>query len=81
LLGWAIFWCASGRLEAGYQPKTPFATFLLAFDSVIPGIQLDKNNLDVRYKGWPQKMLYLLRALGAILVAIAYSFLQKRLYG
>jgi hypothetical protein len=24
LLGWAIFWCASGRLEAGYQPKTPF---------------------------------------------------------
>jgi hypothetical protein len=82
LLGWAIFWCASGRLEAGpYQPKTPFATFLLAFDSVIPGIQLDKNNLDVRYKGWPQKMLYLLRALGAFLVAIAYSFLQKKLYG
>jgi hypothetical protein len=82
LLGWAIFWCASGRLEAGaYQPRTPFATFLLAFDSVIPGIQLDKNNLDVRYKGWPQKMLYLLRALGAVLVAVAYSFLQKRLYG
>ncbi|WP_407174541.1 hypothetical protein [Bradyrhizobium sp. STM 3562] len=82
LLGWAIFWCASGRLEAGaYQPKTPFATFLLALDSVIPGIQLDKNNLEVRYKGWPQKMLYLLRALGAILVAVAYSFLQKRLYG
>lgn len=82
LLGWAIFWCASGRLESGvYQPKTPFATFLLAFDSVIPGIQLDKNNLDVRYKGWPQKMLYLLRALGAVLVAVAYSFLQKRLYG
>ena len=82
LLGWAIFWCASGRLEAGkYQPRTPFATFLLAFNSVIPGIQLDKNNLDVRYKGWPQKMLYLLRALGALLVAIAYSFLQKKLYG
>jgi hypothetical protein len=26
-------------------------------------------------------MLYLLRALGAVLVAVAYSFLQKRLYG
>jgi hypothetical protein len=79
LLGWAIFWYASGRLAAdSYRPKSPF---LLALDSVIPGIQLDKNHQDVRYDGWPQIMLYLLRILGAVLVFVALSYLQKRLLG
>jgi len=79
LLGWAIFWYASGRLAAdSYRPKSPL---LLALDSVIPGIQLDKNHLDVRYDGWPQMMLYLLRILGAVLVFVAFSYLQKRLLG
>jgi hypothetical protein len=81
LVGWAVFWRNSDQLKSEYKPTTWFPTLLLAFDSVIPGIQLDKNNLDVRYDGWPQPMLYLLRLLGAFLVAIAYSFLQKRLFG
>jgi hypothetical protein len=79
LLGWGVFWYASGRLAAGsYQPKSPF---LLALDSVIPGIRLDKNHEDVRYDGWPQIMLYLLRVLGAVLVFVALSYLQKKLLG
>jgi hypothetical protein len=82
LVGSVIFLCAKRRLVKGeYQPTNLGQTFLLAFDSVIPGIQLDKRNLDVRYDGWPQWILYLLRALGAVLVAVAYSFLQKRLFG
>jgi hypothetical protein len=82
VIGSLIFWWVSDRLAAGeHQPKTLPATFLLAFDSVIPGIQLDKRNLDVRYEGWPQWILYLLRALGAVLFAVAYAFLQKRLFG
>lgn len=79
LLGWGIFWHASTRLAAGsYQPKSPF---LLALDSVIPGIHLDKNHQDVRYNGWPQGMLYLLRILGAVLVFVAFSYLQKKVLG
>ena len=75
LLGWGIFWYTSDRLAAGsYKPRN---TFLLALDSVIPGIQLDKNHQDVRYDGWPQAMLYLLRILGAVLVFVAFSYLQK----
>jgi hypothetical protein len=82
ILGWAIFWCASDRLaEQPYKPKSKSRTLLLALDSVIPGIQLDKRNLTVRYHGWPQLMLYLLRALGAALFFIAYFFLQKKLFG
>jgi len=66
-------------LAAGsYQPKSPF---LLALDSAIPGIRLDRNHEDVRYDGWPQIMLYLLRILGAVLVFVALSYLQKRLLG
>jgi hypothetical protein len=43
LLGWAIVWRNSDQLEPGeYQPKTWFPTLLLAFDSVIPGIQLEE---------------------------------------
>jgi hypothetical protein len=79
VLGWIIFSRASGRLAAGsYRPRS---SFLLALDSVIPGIQLDKNNQDVRYEGWPQIMLYLLRLLGAVLVFIAFFYLQKKLLG
>jgi hypothetical protein len=79
VLGWVIFWSASGHLAPdSYRPKSPL---LLALDSVIPGIQLDKNNLDVRYHGWPQMMLYLLRMLGAVLVFVAFSYLHKRLLG
>jgi hypothetical protein len=79
LLGWRIFRYASNRLaEGSYAPKSPF---LLALDSVIPIIQLDKHHEDVRYDGWPQKMLYLLRILGAVLVFLALSYMQKRLLG
>jgi hypothetical protein len=79
VLGWAIFRHASDRLAAeSYKPRN---TFLLALDSVIPGIQLDKNHQDVRYDGWPQTMLYLLRILGAVLVFVAFSYLQKKLLG
>ncbi|WP_210164426.1 hypothetical protein [Bradyrhizobium sp. Ai1a-2] len=79
VLGWIIFRRASGRLAAGsYRPRS---TLLLALDSVIPGIQLDKNHQEVRYDGWPQIMLYLLRVLGAVLVFVALSYLQKRLFG
>jgi hypothetical protein len=79
LLGWLIFRRASDRLAAdSYKPRS---AFLLAVDSVIPGIQLDKNHLDVRYEGWPQIMLYLLRILGAVLVFIAFFYLQKKLLG
>ena len=79
LLGWGIFWYASGSLAAGsYRPKN---SFLLALDSVIPGINLDKNHEDVRYEGWPQIMLYLLRILGAVLFFVALGFLQKKLLG
>ena len=78
-LGWLIFRYASGRLAVGsYKPRSPL---LLALDSVIPGIQLDKNHQDVRYDGWPQIMLYLLRILGAVLVFVAFSYLQKKLLG
>jgi hypothetical protein len=79
LIGWVIFWYASDRLAAGsYKPRN---TFLLALDSVIPGIQLDRNHQDVRYDGWPQIMLYVLRILGAALVFVAFFYLQKKLLG
>ena len=79
LVGWAAFWYGSGRLaEDSYRPKSPF---LLALDSVIPGIHLDKNHEEVRYSGWPQIMLYLLRILGAVLFFVALGYLQKRLLG
>jgi hypothetical protein len=79
LVGWAVFRYASGSLaEGSYQPKSPF---LLALDSAIPGIKLDKNHEDVRYDGWPQVMLYALRILGAVLVFVALSYLQKTLLG
>jgi hypothetical protein len=79
LLGWRIFRYASNHLaEGSYIPKSPF---LLALDSVIPVIRLDKRHEDVRYDGWPQRMLYLLRILGAVLVFLALSYMQKRLLG
>ena len=82
VLGWIVFWSASGHLAAqAYQPTSMSRTLLLALDSVIPGIQLDKRNLTVRYHGWPQIMLYMLRALGAALFFVAFFFLQKRLFG
>jgi len=85
-LGWVTFWHASDRLaKDSYRPKPEecawLASLLLALDSVIPGIHLDKHHEDVRYNGWPQYMLYLLRILGAVLVFVAFYFLQKRLLG
>ena len=82
VLGWIVFWSASGHLaEQAYKPTSRSRTLLARSDFVIPGIQLDKRNLTVRYHGWPQMMLYTLRALGAALFFVAFFFLQKRLFG
>jgi hypothetical protein len=79
IIGWLIFWWKSDSLAKGsYQPRN---SLLLALDSVIPVIHLDKHHEDVRYEGWPQIVLYLLRILGAVLVFVALYYLQKKVLG
>jgi hypothetical protein len=68
-------------LHRKFVPNCALDLRNVSLDSAIPGIKLDKNHEDVRYDGWPQIMLYALRILGAVLVFVALSYLQKTLLG
>ncbi len=63
------------------QGNLPGNWFVFAFDSVIPGIQLNKEHADVQFFGWRQGFLYFLRFLGAVVVVLVIEMLKKSFNG
>ena len=75
-LGALVLRRGSAEFVGSARPRN---SLLLAIDSVIPFIQLDKEHTEVRYSGWRQGVLYLLRFLGAVVVVIILEFMRRSL--
>lgn len=71
-----IFKTGENRIRQG---KPPDNWLVFAFDSVIPGIQLNKEHADIQFFGWRQAFLYLLRFLGAVVVVLVLELMKKSL--
>src|SRR5262249_27069468 len=75
LVGAAVF--KNGAAHLVDPAKRPRSWLVFSLDSVIPVINLDKDHVDVRFKGHHQYMLYFLRFLGAILVVLVLDILKQ----
>lgn len=73
-----IFKTGASRIKEGNPPGS---WLVFAFDSAIPGIQLNKEHADVQFVGWRQGFLYFLRFLSAVVVVLVIEMMKKSLSG
>lgn len=73
-----IFKTGASRIKQGNPPGS---WLVFAFDSAIPGIQLNKEHADVQFLGWRQGFLYLLRFLSAVVVVLVVEMMKKSFSG
>jgi hypothetical protein len=73
-----VFKSGDTALRSKVRPRN---WFVFAFDSVIPGIQLDNQHKDIRFHDWRQYFLYFLRFLSAVVVVLVIELLKKSLSG
>jgi hypothetical protein len=73
-----IFKSGESQIRQGNPPDN---WLIFAFDSAIPGIQLNKEHADIQFRGWRQAFLYLLRFLGAVVVVLVLELMKKSLSG
>jgi hypothetical protein len=73
-----IFKTGASRISQGNPPGS---WLVFAFDSAIPGIQLNKEHADIQFLGWRQGFLYLLRFLSAVVVVLVLEMMKKSFGG
>jgi hypothetical protein len=73
-----IFKTGRNRIKEGNPPDN---WLIFAFDSAIPGIQLNKDHADIQFSGWRQGFLYLLRFLSAVVVVLVLEMMKKSFEG
>ena len=71
-----IFKTGASQIKQG---GVPGSWLVFAFDSAIPGIQLNKEHADIQFQGWRQGFLYLLRFLSAVVVVLVLEMMKKSL--
>jgi hypothetical protein len=75
----AIIFRTGARQVSG--APVPRNWFFFAVDSVIPGIKLDKDHENLKFRGWRQYCLYVLRFLGAVLIVLIIEVLRRSVTG
>jgi hypothetical protein len=78
LLAAVIFKSGQGQIVSG---KPPDNWLVFAFDSVIPGIQLNRDYSALQFKGWRQYFVYFMRFLSAVVVVLVLEMLKKSVSG
>ncbi len=73
-----VFRSGEQAITSGSRPRN---WFVFAFDSVIPGVQLDDQHRDIAFSGWRQYFLYFLRFLGAVVVVLILQLLKESFSG
>jgi hypothetical protein len=78
LLAAVIFKSGQSEIVSG---KPPDNWLVFAFDSVIPGIQLNRDYSALQFKGWRQYFVYFMRFLSAVVVVLVLEMLKKSVSG
>jgi hypothetical protein len=78
LLAAVIFKSGQSQIVSG---KPPDNWLVFAFDSVIPGIQLNRDYSALQFKGWRQYFVYFMRFLSAVVVVLVLEMLKKSVSG
>jgi hypothetical protein len=73
-----IFKTGSNRIKQGNPPNN---WLIFAFDSAIPGIQLNRDHAEIEFVGWRQGFLYVLRFLSAVVVVLVFEMMKKSFEG
>jgi hypothetical protein len=75
MLGYFIFRNDGRHVKSNSKPRS---WFIFAVDAVIPGINLDEAHKNIEFKDWKrQYYLYLLKALGVLLVFLVLKYLSQ----
>jgi len=75
VLGYFVFRNDGRHVKSNSKPRS---WFIFAVDAVIPGINLDEAHRNIEFKDWRrQYYLYLLRALGVLLVFLVLKYLSQ----
>jgi hypothetical protein len=78
LIGYLVFRNGERYLESEVKPRS---WLIFSVDSIIPGINLDDDHKKVRFMGWRQYYLYLLKTLGILLFFLVFRYISQSITG
>ena len=78
MIGYYVFRTGDKAVIGSRRPRS---WFVYSIDTIIPVINLDPEHEKIRFVGWRQYYLYVMKIMSAVLVFLVFKVLQDTVVG